>query len=203
MYFFVEKSGRGRQSSCYNHMEYITFLAQVCIAVLLMSNCVLSDGDVRRHEYMRSTLIDRMDNIQSQLTDVTNQLSALDTELREALYECVHHGELCRTIQMEEALKSDDMLASPFRALSKRSIRSQDRFIGLLRELSRKRGVLKDILGVLHGTDSVLRTERKRSCNLNLGFHCQTEEISNFADMYDFLSSPMSPGKKRSGPSVA
>lgn len=38
---------------------------------------------------------------------------------------------------------------------------------------------------------------RKKTCDLNLGFHCDTEAISDFADMYDFLSSENSPGKKR------
>lgn len=37
----------------------------------------------------------------------------------------------------------------------------------------------------------------KRGCNVNLGFHCQTEHYSAIADMYNWLKSSLSPGRRK------
>lgn len=38
---------------------------------------------------------------------------------------------------------------------------------------------------------------RKRSCTLNLAYHCQTSEYAGLTDLYNYLNSNASPGKRR------
>ncbi|XP_048251752.1 uncharacterized protein LOC124148504 isoform X2 [Haliotis rufescens] len=85
----------------------------------------------------------------------------------------------------------------------KRSVRDTSSVMGHSRttrsveDLYRKRYMLRSLRAVLANTQRVIKAERKRSCNLNLGFHCQTDEYSSIADLYDFLSSDISPGKRK------
>ncbi|XP_012942527.1 uncharacterized protein LOC101852500 [Aplysia californica] len=185
-------------------MEFVACLAEVSFLLVLVSQSAFSEGSPQRHVSLRTNLIKRMDGIQSQLADVTSNLMDLDSDLEKALYECLDiRSDLCEAIKIEAGLKDMGSLG-PYWMAGKRSRDPQvNKYAGLLQELRRKRAVLKRLMKVFHGADNVLRSERKRSCTLNLGFHCQTEEISNFADMYDFLSSPLSPGKKRSVRAVA
>ncbi|XP_046579290.1 uncharacterized protein LOC124286894 isoform X2 [Haliotis rubra] len=85
----------------------------------------------------------------------------------------------------------------------KRSVRDTSSVLGHTRtarsveDLYRKRYMLRSLRAILSNTEKMIKAERKRSCNLNLGFHCQTDEYSSIADLYDFLSSDMSPGKRK------
>jgi len=136
---------------------------------------------------VHNTLIQRMDHIQSMLGDVTSQLANLDSDLEKTLYPCPDEGNsLCLAV--------DTGLTRGQHRVKRSSQGLVDR---LLQELKRKQSVLKHLSSLFNGADDIFNAERKRSCNLNLGFHCQTEEISNYADMYDFLSSPLSPGKRK------
>ncbi|KAK6190985.1 hypothetical protein SNE40_002737 [Patella caerulea] len=61
-----------------------------------------------------------------------------------------------------------------------------------------KRSYLIQLLNdLLNKDETKANVNRKRSCNLNLGFHCQTDEYSSIADMFDFLQSSLSPGKRK------
>ncbi|ESO86917.1 hypothetical protein LOTGIDRAFT_166645 [Lottia gigantea] len=69
---------------------------------------------------------------------------------------------------------------------------------GQQQEEQLRRGYLIQILkSFLNRRQEDATEKRKRSCNLNLGFHCQTDEYSSIADMYDFLQSALSPGKRK------
>ncbi|WAR03871.1 hypothetical protein MAR_010429 [Mya arenaria] len=66
-----------------------------------------------------------------------------------------------------------------------------------LEDLLQKQKLLDNILEMVEKSKEGVQMGRKRSCNVNLGFHCQTEQYSAIADMYNWLQSSLSPGKRR------
>ncbi|CAG5131419.1 unnamed protein product [Candidula unifasciata] len=174
-------------------MELESCTAILTIIVALLSKGSVSAASASDDSSLQSTLIDRMDDIRSQMSDVTGSMKALDADISKALINCMGiHSSLCEALNAEvnraEGLTSRWASDDP----------ELDKYKSMFKELGRKRAMVNHLLGVFKGANNVLKNERKRTCNLNLGFHCQTEEISNFADMYDYLSSSKSPGKKRS-----
>ncbi|XP_055899557.1 uncharacterized protein LOC129928634 [Biomphalaria glabrata] len=171
------------------------------LALLLLFNRAVLCESSQGHEALQNTLIQKMNTIQNQLAEVTSSIRSLNSDLDKALYNCVGiESDLCGTLELEAGHKGIRDLSALLQP-SKRSMSQDpqvDKYRGLLAELSRKREMAKYLMRMLRGADVVVTGEKKRACNLNLGFHCQTEDISNFADMYDYLSSPHSPGKKRS-----
>ncbi|XP_076471825.1 uncharacterized protein LOC143301425 [Babylonia areolata] len=105
----------------------------------------------------------------------------------------LHH--LTRSLgDYDEELKQAVSADSPGRRLLRRS--SDNEFMS---DLARKRRLLHIMQNVFDNVQRTLERQKKwATCNLNLGFTCQTEEYSNIADYYDFLNSSQSPGKKRS-----
>ncbi|BFZ15748.1 hypothetical protein BsWGS_18787 [Bradybaena similaris] len=180
-------------------MELESCVTILTIVVALMSMGSVAAVSTSEDGDLQSTLVERMDDIRSQMSDVTSSMRALDADISKALINCMGtHSKLCDALNAE--LNTPRGSASQW-AAGKRLVSDDpqmERYKGVFKELGRKRAMVNHLLGVFKGANNVLKTERKRTCNLNLGFHCQTEEISNFADMYDYLSSAKSPGKKRS-----
>ncbi|KAL8618555.1 hypothetical protein ACOMHN_021824 [Nucella lapillus] len=74
---------------------------------------------------------------------------------------------------------------------------------GVLSDIRRKRRLLTIMKSLFDNVQrSVDRQKKWATCNLNLGFTCQTEEYNDIANYYDFLNSIQSPGKKRSVPTT-
>ncbi|KAH9523846.1 hypothetical protein Btru_047202, partial [Bulinus truncatus] len=186
---------RGKQ------METVLYTFCITLAIfLLLSGPVKCDAS-QGNEALQNTLIRKMDVIQNQLAEVTSSIQSLHSDIDKALVNCEGiESDLCDLLALEDGQKGVrdvDVLLRP----NKRSFSQApqaDKYRSLLAELSRKREMAKYLMHMLRGADVVVTGEKKRACNLNLGFHCQTEEISNFADMFDYLSNPLSPGKKRS-----
>ncbi|CAL1529273.1 unnamed protein product [Lymnaea stagnalis] len=181
-------------------MESSCCLATITLVLVLLSHGAECGGFSPEGEALQQTLVQKMANIQTQLADVTNSIRSLDSDIETALFNCLGvHSDICDEI--EEGFKDGaDQGLSVWRQAKRSAAHNPelDRYRSLYAELKRKRDMARSLMGLFRGADLVLTNERKRSCNLNLGFHCQTEEIANFADVYDFLSSPHSPGKKRS-----
>lgn len=181
-------------------MESSCCLATLTLVLVLLSHGAESGGSISEGEALQRTLIQKMENIQNQLADVINSIKSLDAEIEAALLNCLGvDSEMCDDIEAGFKHGSDQGL-SIWRQVKRSAARNPEleRYRSLYAELNRQRTMARRLMDMVHGVGVVLTNERKRSCNLNLGFHCQTEEIANFADMYDFLSSPLSPGKKRS-----
>uniref|UniRef100_A0A0B6ZF28 Fibrinogen C-terminal domain-containing protein n=1 Tax=Arion vulgaris TaxID=1028688 RepID=A0A0B6ZF28_9EUPU len=182
-------------------MELESYLAYAILLVVLVTSGADCERSTQENDSLHNKLIERMDNIQRQLAEVTTSMRNLDTDIGTALGNCQDKYDfLCKALDVEFEPKNQEDMNVPW-GPEKRSAMENSIFAKHRRfysELFRKSAMINHLLGVFRGADNVLKNERKRTCNLNLGFHCDTEEITDFADAYDFLSSVKSPGKKRS-----
>ncbi|XP_048731204.1 uncharacterized protein LOC125648270 isoform X3 [Ostrea edulis] len=64
-------------------------------------------------------------------------------------------------------------------------------------DLLRKNEALQSIEQILNNVSKTVHQEKKRSCTLNLAYHCQTSEYAGLTDLYNYLNSNASPGKRR------
>ncbi|XP_045176590.2 uncharacterized protein LOC123537095 [Mercenaria mercenaria] len=149
------------------------------------------------------------------LDTVNNQLHALSRSIRSAHSDFTRQQEdvcryfapmsdtICGLQSADNSLTRSEALDQAIHGKFSPGKRSEDDFT----ELSQKRILLDDIMQkqdlleklqrIVDAAQSTVQNERKRSCNLNLGFHCQTEQYSAIADMYNWLQSSLSPGKRR------
>ncbi|GFR89368.1 hypothetical protein ElyMa_004276500 [Elysia marginata] len=152
---------------------------------------------------VHESLLSRMDNVQQKLADVTNSAEKMQSEVEQAIFDCLGtHSELCEAQELEATLV-DKMGLESYWSPGKRFASPDAGAEGpqpnsLYKELQRKRAVAQHLSGLLRGARNVIKEERKRSCNLNLGFPCDTSRYMEVARMLDFLNQPTSPGKKRS-----
>ncbi|OWF46764.1 uncharacterized protein LOC110455247 isoform X2 [Mizuhopecten yessoensis] len=144
-------------------------------------------------------LVSNLDDVSVELVDAVRAVRRLKKFLNDEAPSCLVSATDCSMGYIDPIEGFIDVVSNP-NSPGKRSVRSvenrtllQKRYVNDIlnkRELiGRMQSTLTDILNVIHN-------ERKRSCKLNLGFHCQTEEYSAIADMYNFLQSAMSPGKR-------
>ncbi|XP_059178918.1 uncharacterized protein LOC131958034 [Physella acuta] len=167
---------------------------------VLLSHSPACGETSTNEESLQRTLVERMDTIKSELSDVIRLMRSLDESLDNALYNCMGiESELCDAllVQVGESPRDLSSLIGRGKRLAVDD-HAYHKSLSLLGEIKRKKEMTKRLMRQFNYADSVLTNERKRSCDVNLGFHCQTAEISDFADFYDYLKSPHSPGKKRS-----
>ncbi|XP_076450374.1 uncharacterized protein LOC143286617 [Babylonia areolata] len=117
---------------------------------------------------------------------------------------CRHHlkEEMCQALEAIHRQKDNSGLLQSLGFPGKRSGDGPaPDYRKLAADLIKKKETLHSLRNVFDNAAFILEREKKwMTCNLNMGFTCQTEEYSNIADYYDFLNSADSPGKKRSAP---
>ncbi|KAK7484776.1 hypothetical protein BaRGS_00023950, partial [Batillaria attramentaria] len=113
--------------------------------------------------------------------------------------------DICQAMDIlkQRAAMKTDPLADSYYPGKRSGDATASKYRKMLEDLRKRREMLKGLRGVFDKAGHVLdREKRWFTCNLNLGFTCQTQEYSAIADYYDFLNSADSPGK-RSVPSSA
>lgn len=158
----------------------------------------------------QETIIKHLDTVNHHLGTLSRAIRSAHTDLKERQYEeCQLMGPIidpyCAIFAMDKGLKDHEDLEAIINnhlAPGKRS-RDMQTTVGqtdrktILDELIHKQKMLENLKSVIDGAQSSIHQERKRSCNVNLGFHCQTEQYSAIADVYNWLQNSMSPGKRR------
>ncbi|KAL8611545.1 hypothetical protein ACOMHN_067689 [Nucella lapillus] len=109
------------------------------------------------------------------------------------------HEDICQVLEILK--EHSGFLHSPTSPGKRSADSPAPNYRKLATDLKKKREMLHNLMDVFSNAGYILEREKKwMTCNLNLGFTCQTQEYSNIADYYDFLNSADSPGKKRSAP---
>ncbi|KAK3766168.1 hypothetical protein RRG08_025169 [Elysia crispata] len=175
-----------------------SFLAGFVLMALLVPSLGQGSEPSQSEQELRDSLVARMDNVQQKLADVTNSAEKMQSEVDKAIFDCLGtHSELCEAMELESDL-AEQMGLQSYWSPGKRASGETPQTNSLYQELQRKRAVVQHLNGLLRGAHGVLKEERKRSCQVNLGFPCDTSRYMEVARMLDYLKKPGSPGKKRS-----
>ncbi|XP_069133763.1 uncharacterized protein [Argopecten irradians] len=178
-----------------------TRMVDACACLILASFLGLSASANARDVHTGTrALVSNLDDVSEKLVEAVRAVRRLKKFLNDEAPSCLVSATDCSMGYIDPIEGFIDVVSNP-NSPGKRSVRSvnsptllQKRYVDDIlnkKELiGRMQSTLTDILNAIHN-------ERKRSCKLNLGFHCQTEEYSAIADMYNFLQSAMSPGKRK------
>lgn len=179
-------------------------ITSILVGLVLVTLFVPSLGQeadqLQTEKDVQESLLSRMDNVQEKLAAVTSSAEQMQSEVEKAIFDCLGtHSELCSAQELESGL-ADQMGLQSFWSPGKRlsPAGSSPQSNSLYKELQRKRAVAQHLGEVLRGARNVIKEERKRSCNVNLGFPCDTSRLVEMAKVINFLNTPGSPGKKRS-----
>lgn len=153
-------------------------------------------------------LIRHLDNVNNQLHILSRSIrSAHSDYTRQQEDVCRYFGpmsdSICDLQSADNSLSSSEALNQAIHGKFSPGKRSQEDYAELsekkvlLDDIMQKQDLLEKLQRIVDAAQSTVQNERKRSCNLNLGFHCQTEQYSAIADMYNWLQSSLSPGKRR------
>lgn len=172
-----------------------TYMWLIAAAILLLTTSAAEEDSIRHRGKL---LVDQLDDVRNNLASVTRSLQALSDAIDK---ECNWGGAMsdgaCSLLTIEQDRELLDRIhdrSSP----GKRSVPELEPAVRrFLEDLMRKKEMVLRLKEVLSYADKKVHDERKKSCQLNLGFHCQTQEYSAIADMFNFLGSGRSPGKRR------
>ncbi|VDI51118.1 uncharacterized protein LOC143082477 [Mytilus galloprovincialis] len=172
-----------------------TYMWLLITAILFLTTSAAVEDDVTNRG---KQLIQQLDDVRHNLKSVTESLEKLSDVIEE---ECTWGGgmsdEMCSTVDIDEIQRSFQVIHDR-NSPGKRSVPSMDPSLRqFLQDLLRKKEMIQRLKHILTYADNAVHEERKKSCQLNLGFHCQTQEYSAIADMFNFLGSGRSPGKRR------
>ncbi|XP_046579289.1 uncharacterized protein LOC124286894 isoform X1 [Haliotis rubra] len=160
----------------------------------------------QQSEQTVGVVINKLEQLLRDVSSLRQSVDQLDSDIQTSLPtdDCsLGVDKNCHAMYILSQMWLKNHLSNPYRSPGKRSVRDTSSVLGHTRtarsveDLYRKRYMLRSLRAILSNTEKMIKAERKRSCNLNLGFHCQTDEYSSIADLYDFLSSDMSPGKRK------
>ncbi|KAL5007004.1 hypothetical protein ScPMuIL_015810 [Solemya velum] len=186
----------------YDHQRAKAMGDSYCLYIL---GTLLALSAVTRSEQSNTSdndkIINHIDNIRNGLMALKKSLDTAGRAIQQtAADKCLVGGggpDYCAAMYADGIINAQESVndrSNPGkRSADTNGLTSRDE--RLLDDLLRKRYILQNINDYLQQASQTLSDERKRSCNLNLGFHCQTEQYSAIADMYNFLQSAMSPGK--------
>lgn len=147
-------------------------------------------------------MLRKIDEISRHLRDLTAAMTEFDQELREAVDDGIScrlslRADFCEALELLREQAS--YLQNPASPGKRNGGNSASKYRKIVDDLSKKREVLSSLKNLFNNAGSIIEREKKWfTCNLNLGFTCQTQEYNSIADQYDFLSSAASPGRKRS-----
>lgn len=156
----------------------------------------------------QNDVIHHLDTVGSQLQTLSRSIRSAHTEIsRRQLEECHILGAMsdtvCDLLLMDKELGEAEGINQAIHSQFSPGKRAGDSFSDisqrklLLADLLQKQTFLENLRDMVDEAQASVQNERKRSCNLNLGFHCQTEQYSAIADMYNWLQSSLSPGRRR------
>lgn len=172
-----------------------TYMWLIAAAILLLTTSAAEEEPIRNRG---KKLVEQLDDVRHNLASVTRSLETLSDVIDK---ECNWGGgmsdEMCSMVTIDEDRKLEDLIRDKTNP-GKRSVPHMDPQVQrFLEDLLRKKEMIQRLKQVLSYADNTVHEERKKSCRLNLGFHCQTQEYSAIADMFNFLGSGRSPGKRR------
>lgn len=149
-------------------------------------------------------LLSQLDDVRHKLTAVTRSVRNLQRSLDDDHIECHMVAGLsnpsCTLENIDTLQNIQNMIAhGPGKrsSLSSKVLNDNPDAQSLYDDMLRKKQLISEIKPKIEEIINRLHSERKRSCKWNLGFHCQTEEYSSIADMYDWIKSAASPGKRK------
>lgn len=163
----------------------------------LIKNLIQGLGDIQHH---MSRATDSMSHLVSQLDTVLNTCTLPTSERCVLSLQAPSSPGVSGQAPSSQGVRAQGSITRRRRSLrgyrSMSSMQRLDNHLRLLQDLQRKRDILRQHLMAAHGTNDIIKSETKRSCDLNLGFHCLSEDIEKFSDLYDFINSVDSPGKR-------
>lgn len=175
-------------------------MEHLLLTVTLLLTTVCS-GHVLNKRREPTPMTMKMEDITKHLRDLTKSMAEFDEDLRQALDGSGCTGfrqDICQAMDILRERMDETTLADTYYP-GKRSGEdaSASKYRKMLEDLKQRHHLLKGLRGLFDKAGHILdREKRWFTCNLNLGFTCQTQEYSAIADYYDFLNSADSPGKR-------
>lgn len=153
-------------------------------------------------------VIEHLDNVNSHLQALSRSIRSAHTDIsRRRLEECQFMGPMsdtvCDLLLMDRELGTRESINDAIHGRFAPGKRAEEQNPDIskrkktVEDLFQKEAFLEMLHKMVNDAQTSLMDERKRSCNLNLGFHCQTEHYSAIADMYNWLQSSLSPGRRK------
>lgn len=180
----------------------------LCIAAGLCFWSIVTEASTETQSNNGNSLAHHLNTVQDSLEVLSRSIRSAHSDLLERQLEaCQFMGpmsdSICSLFNLDKTMETNNLLGrvihGPY-APGKRSegnFEEIDRRKRLIEDLYRKEKLLERLKSVIEEAQDSMQQERKRSCNLNLGFHCKTEQYSQIADMYNWLQSSMSPGRRK------
>ncbi|XP_052802743.1 uncharacterized protein LOC128232966 [Mya arenaria] len=166
----------------------------------------VADDVINAHPQQK--LVQQLDMVNQQLQSLSHSVRRAQNHITtRQLEECSMMGpmsdSICDLFLLDKSLAGEEAVQTVVHrplAPGKRAdtiFQDQHQRNAYLEDLLQKQKLLDNILEMVEKSKEGVQMGRKRSCNVNLGFHCQTEQYSAIADMYNWLQSSLSPGKRR------
>ncbi|KAL4225164.1 hypothetical protein ACF0H5_015856 [Mactra antiquata] len=185
---------------------YINIVYSITCLLVLISLSTASES-IQIHD-KQADVIHHLDAVTSHLNALSRTIRSAHSDITAKQYEeCAIMGTMsdsvCDLLFMDKTLGESETVDKVIHNTLSPGKRSQETYNDMMQrktlvgDLLQKRRLLENLNAIIEDATNSITTERKRSCNLNLGFHCQTEQYAAIADMYNWLQSSLSPGRKR------
>lgn len=170
------------------------------ICSLLFFIVATTSLEIKSQHIREKHLVDQLDKVREQLKDLSHSVDTLRTFTQREACALSLNVDICTEKYIEETADHQNKLqnlieGNPGKRRPKRGADiSLDLFV---EDLLRKNSALQSIQQILNNMSKTVHQEKKRSCTLNLAYHCQTSEYAGLTDLYNYLNSNASPGKRR------
>ncbi|XP_022316070.1 uncharacterized protein LOC111119833 isoform X2 [Crassostrea virginica] len=156
--------------------------------------------EIKTQHFREKHLVDQLDKVREKLQDLSASVDTLRTFTQREACALSLNVDICTEKFIEGTADRQSDLHSLVegnpgkRRQKRRADESLDLFV---EDLMRKNSALQSIQQILNNVSQKVHQEKKRSCTLNLAYHCQTSEYAGLTDLYNYLNSNASPGKRR------
>ncbi|XP_064634170.1 uncharacterized protein LOC135492019 isoform X2 [Lineus longissimus] len=165
--------------------EFVIKLRYVLLAGLFAVTLAFEDSRIadalRQHKELTAKRSE-IGNVKAVLSEIDDDLENVQSKI------CMLSGSTDPACSGYAVKRSDADAADMF---------SQKDGNRILKDLARKRAALQFLKKLLMDENERNGQVIKRNCLVNLGGHCATETAAAIADMYHYLNSAESPGRKK------
>ncbi|XP_055996286.1 uncharacterized protein LOC125648270 isoform X2 [Ostrea edulis] len=159
-----------------------------------------SSIEIKTQHFREKHLVNQLDKVRHQLRELSTSVAKLRTSTQREACAFGINSDVCTENYIEKMAAHEDNLqglktGNPGKRRQTRSAGSPLNLF--VEDLLRKNEALQSIEQILNNVSKTVHQEKKRSCTLNLAYHCQTSEYAGLTDLYNYLNSNASPGKRR------
>ncbi|XP_062605780.1 uncharacterized protein LOC134267593 [Saccostrea cucullata] len=159
-----------------------------------------SSVEIKTQHLREKHLVDQLDRVREKLGDLAHTVDSLRAFTQREACALSLNVDICAEKYIEQTADHQNNLQGLVEGNpgKRRQTRSADSPLNIfVEDLLRKNEALQSIQEIINKVSKTVHQEKKRSCTLNLAYHCQTSEYAGLTDLYNYLNSNASPGKRR------